>query len=62
MPGEQARLLGSVRTYVTNDAFVNLLQTYDMNAKQKDVVLHRQFQAFSGIPGLQEQVQRWLAS
>ena len=62
LPGEQARLLGNVRNYVTNDGFVNLLQTYDINNKQKDASLHRQFQAFAGVPGLAEQVRRWLAS
>jgi len=60
--GEQVRLLGSVRTYVKDDNLINLLQNYDLNSKKNDNILASQLQAFSGVPGLKEQVAAWITS
>lgn len=60
--GEQVRLLGSVRSYIKDDNLINLLQNYDFNSKKNDAILASQLQAFSGVPGLKEQVSAWLSS
>ena len=62
--GEQARLLGCIREYITNDALLNMLQGYDLNNKDAkvDTRLQSQLNAFSGVPGLNEQIHTWLSS
>jgi len=60
--GEQVRLLGSVKNYVKNDNLANLLQNYDINNTTNDKILASQLQAFSGVPGLKEQVAAWITS
>ncbi len=59
---EQARLVGSVRTFVQNDAFVNLLANYDLNDKRRDTTLGSQLAMCTFAPGVREQVQKWLQS
>jgi len=60
--GVQARLLGSVGTYVKDTNLVNLLQNYDINSNKNDKLLASQLQSFSEVPGLREQVNSWLSS
>ena len=59
---KQVCLLGSVRFYIKDDNLINLLQNYDFNSKKNDAILASQLQAFSGVPGLKEQVDTWLSS
>jgi hypothetical protein len=69
---EAARLIGCAPTYVKNDNFVNLLNSFDINKKsnpkeakqqqQQDAMLANQFNMFAGVPGLKDQVQTWLSS
>lgn len=59
---DQARLVGSVRTFVQNDAFVNLLANYDLNDKRRDVQLGSQLAMCLYAPGVLEQVKTWLSS
>ena len=59
---EQSQLLGSIRSYITNDGFINLLQNYDLNSNKKDKALQMQLNAFSRIPSLNEQIYNWLLS
>lgn len=59
---EQARLLGSMSRYIKNDGIINLMQSYDINNKQKDVLLKMQLQSFATVPGITEQVLLWFAS
>jgi hypothetical protein len=69
-PAERARLLGSVRTFVTNDAFVNAVSGLNINdadhknARKPDNIffVSAQLQAFNEVPGLAEQVRAWLRS
>ena len=69
-PAERARLLGSVRTFVTNDAFVNAVSGLNINdsdhknARNRDNIFFvaAQLQAFNEVPGLAEQVKTWLRS
>ena len=61
-PAEAARLIGSARTYITNDGLINVLNMYDLNNKSGDAMLTRSLQAYAGVPGLREQVTRWLRS
>ena len=60
--GEQVRIIGSMRTYITNDNFINLFQSYDYNSKKNDPMLIAQLSSFSGVPGLKEQIVSWLKS
>ena len=59
---EQARLLGSMSRYIKNDGIINLMQGYDINNKQKDVILKMQLQSFATVPGLSTEVRVWLSS
>lgn len=59
---EQARLLGSVRNFVQNDAFVNLMANYDLNDKRRDAKLGSQLAMCTFAPGVSEQVKTWLSS
>ncbi len=69
---EAARLIGCAPSYVKNDNFINLLNSFDINKKtnpkeaklqqQQDAMLASQFNMFAGVPGLKEQVQVWLGS
>lgn len=59
---EQARLIGSIRTFVQNDAFVNLMANYDLNDKRRDSQLGSQLAMCTFAPGVSEQVKKWLSS
>jgi hypothetical protein len=59
---EAARLLGSASNYISDTNLVNTLNQYDLNHKRNDAQLIQQLHAFAGVPGLKEQVARWLAS
>jgi hypothetical protein len=69
-PAERARLLGSVRAFVTNDAFVNAVSGLNINdsdhtnSQKRDNIFFvaAQLQAFNEVPGLAEQVRTWLRS
>ena len=57
-----ARLLGSASNYISDMNLVNTLNQYDLNFAGKDAQLTRQLHAFASVPGLKEQVVRWLSS
>jgi len=59
---EASRLLGFASTYISDRNLVNILNQYDLNHKRNDVQLTRQLHAFANVPGLKEQVARWLSS
>ena len=59
---EQARLVGSIRTFVQNDAFVNLMANYDLNDKRRDATLSSQLGMCLYAPGVLDQVKQWLRS
>ncbi len=59
---EAARLIGCARNFITNDGLINALNMYDLNNKANDGMLARTLQAYAGVPGLKEQVARWLSS
>jgi hypothetical protein len=63
LPGfEAASLIGRARQYITNDQFINLLSSYDLNNKSNDRMLILQFNSFASVPGLKAQVNEWLQS
>jgi len=63
LPGfEAASLIGRARQYITNDQFINLLTSYDLNNKSNDKMLILQFNAFASVPGLKDQVNAWFKS
>ncbi|NDC19732.1 MAG: hypothetical protein EBZ87_05635 [Microbacteriaceae bacterium] len=59
---EQARLVGNIRNFVQNDAFVNLMANYDLNDKQRDIQLGSQLAMCLYAPGVLDQVKGWLRS
>lgn len=59
---EAARLIGNARTYINDDNFINILNQYDYNNKKNDGNLIKQINMFSSVPGLAEQVNKWLKS
>jgi hypothetical protein len=59
---EQVRLLGSIRQYVKDDGFVNIMQNYDYNNKKGDSMLMAQLAAYTNVPGLRNQIGAWLDS
>ena len=62
-PGhEAARLIGIAPQHITDSNFINMLNQYDYNNKKNDARLIQQFNLFAGVPGLADQVKKWLAS
>lgn len=61
-PAERARLIGNVRTYVHNDAFVNILSNIDINDKNQISRTCQQLSAFNSLRGLWDDVELWLNS
>ena len=62
-PGyEAARLIGSMSQFITDTNLINIMNQYDLNSKAKDKTLILQIGMFDGVPGLQEQVTKWLSS
>lgn len=69
-PARRAQLAGSVRQFVTNDAFCNTLQNWDVNnvdpRRQREptnlLFITQQLAAFNSVPGLAQQVRAWLAA
>jgi hypothetical protein len=59
---EQARLLGTMTRHITNTGLINIMQNYDINNKQKDVILKMQLQSFATVPGLSTELRVWLSS
>jgi hypothetical protein len=58
--GEQARLIGNMRNYITDFNLINLMNSYDINSKKSDNMLQGQLGSFESVPGLKEQVKVWL--
>lgn len=59
---EQGRLLGTATNFIKDYNLINLLNQFDLNNKKNDVMLIRQINLFASVPGLKEDVKRWLAS
>lgn len=72
---DAARLIGCAPQYISDSNFINLLNQYNLNIDKKDkndknnkkgahndAILAQQFNMFASIPGLKEQVSRWLSS
>ena len=60
--GEQARLIGNMRNYITDFNLINLMNSYDMNSNRTDKMLQGQLHSFDTVPGLKEQIKAWLSS
>jgi hypothetical protein len=59
---EAARLIGSAPQFITDFNLINTLNQFDLNNKRNDAALIRQINMFAGVPGLKDQVAKWLAS
>ncbi len=60
----RAELIGRAPDYIQNDAFINALNTIDIN-EMNPSILRRKFSifaAFSSVTGLDAQVRKWLNS
>jgi len=60
--GEQARLIGNMRNYITDFNLINLMNSYDINSNRSDKMLQGQLYSFDTVPGLKEQIKAWLSS
>lgn len=60
--GEAVRLIGSAPQFISDSNFINLLNQYDYNNSRNDSRLQQQINLFSGVPGINEQITRWLSS
>ena len=60
--GEQARLIGNMRNYITDFNLINLMNSYDINSNRSDKMLQGQLNSFESVPGLKYQVKVWLHS
>lgn len=60
--GEQARLIGNMRNYITDFNLINLMNSYDINSNRSDKMLQGQLYAFDTVPGLKDQIKAWLSS
>jgi len=54
----RAQRIGSSSQYITDTNFLNLLQNIDINNPKK--FNYGLFAAFNSVPGLKDQVQKWL--
>ena len=62
-PGhEAARLIGTMPQHITDTNLINIMNQYNLNNNKKDAALIQQIRMFDGVPGLQEQVTKWLSS
>jgi hypothetical protein len=60
--GEQARLIGNMRNYITDFNLINLMNSYDINSNRSDNMLKGQLYSFDTVPGLKDQIKAWLSS
>jgi len=60
--GEQARLIGNMRNYITDFNLINLMNSYDINSNRSDKMLQGQLYSFDTVPGLKDQIKAWLSS
>jgi hypothetical protein len=58
--GEQARLLGTLSSHVTDTNLVNLMSNYDLNNKKNDKTLQAQLNSFTDS-ATRAQVSKWLS-
>jgi hypothetical protein len=56
-----ARLINLAPQYVTDMSFVNLLNQYDLNSRENDASLERQFNLYAGNPQVKNQIDKWLS-
>ena len=56
----RAERIGAASRYITDTNFLNLLQTIDIN--KSHTFNYSLFAAFTNVPGLKEQVKKWLQS
>lgn len=59
-PAIRAKLLGNATQFITNTEFTNLLQNIDINNPAK--FNYSVFIAFMSVPGIHEQVGKWIGS
>ena len=59
---EAARLIGCAPQHISDTNLVNMLNQFDLNNKKNDARLIQQLNIFSTVPGLKEQVHKWLSS
>ena len=56
----RAQRIGAASRYITDTNFLNLLQTIDIN--KPATFNYSLFAAFTNVPGLKEQVKKWIQS
>jgi hypothetical protein len=56
----RAQMIGNARLYITNLQFINLLANIDINNPR--TFNYSQLAAFDTLPGISEQVAKWIAA
>jgi hypothetical protein len=59
---ELIHLIGSAPKCITNPDLINLIHQYDINNRTKDELLSQQMNMFLYLPGIKDQIEKWLAS
>jgi hypothetical protein len=60
--GDAARLIGTMGNFITDTGLINTMNQFNLNDKKGDARLVLQVEAFAGIAGLKDQVDKWLKS
>ena len=55
-------LIGSSPKFITNPDLINLIHQYDINNRTKDELLSQQITMFLYLPGIKDQIEKWLSS
>jgi hypothetical protein len=59
---ELIHLIGSAPKFITNPDLINLIHQYDINNRIKDELLSHQMNMFLYLPGVKDQIEKWLSS
>jgi len=59
---ELIHLIGSSPKFITNPDLINLIHQYDINNRTKDELLSQQMNMFLYLPGIKDQIEKWLSS
>ena len=55
-------LIGSAPKFITNPDLIYLIRQYDINNRTKDELLSQQMNMFLYLPGIKDQIEKWLSS
>lgn len=59
---ELMHLISCAPKFITNPDLINLIHQYDINNRTKDELLSQQMNMFLYLPGIKDQIEKWLSS